>query len=83
MTYRELHYPEAYPSMGDDLQRLHPWESLGNLEIFWLVGETPLPRNCYCLFNLGSGPWESFRRFLRLVSFLYFLHFAYQVSWGG
>ena len=34
MTYWELHYPEAHPTMGNDLQRPHPWgllRQLGNI----------------------------------------------------
>lgn len=78
VTYLQGHGPAViYSAQTPDLKGAisprnppqHGWwltktASLDNLKKFWLVGEVPLPSNCYCLtWGLVLGNLVSFRSF--------------------
>lgn len=78
MARRQLCRQKAHPSMGGNVENLHAWCSLYNLQPPPLV-ESTLPSNRYCLYDLGERGLVNaitFRCFQSLVSFIHFLGFV-------
>lgn len=59
--------------MGEDSVKLHLRSTLHNLQAAQLIRESPLPRNWSPWRGAFSVNLVSFRDFLRLVSFIYYL----------
>lgn len=52
---------KSHHRTGDDSPKLYLWSSPHDLLAALLAEESPLTSKCYCLDNLGNGPYESYK----------------------